>query len=125
MTKMIKAFAFCLLLLGCSGEKEYNTTVITANGEVHYNLETAITLEQQSKGLMNRSSLAENGGMIFVIEPVRHVTMWMKDTQIPLDIIFINQEAEIVKIIENAKPMSMRLATKFSTTPSPRPDSTW
>ena len=44
--------------------------------------------------------------MIFVINPIRRVTMWMKDTKIPLDIIFINPEAKIVKIVENATPMS-------------------
>lgn len=106
MTKLIKTFALCLLLLGCSAEKDYNTAIITAKGEVHYNLETAATPEQQAKGLMNRTSLSKDGGMIFVINPIRRVTMWMKDTKIPLDIIFINPEAKIVKIVENATPMS-------------------
>lgn len=106
MTKLIKTFALCLLLLGCSAEKDYNTAIITAKGEVHYNLETAATPEQQAKGLMNRTSLSKDGGMIFVINPIRRVTMWMKDTQIPLDIIFISPEAKITKIVENATPMS-------------------
>ena len=106
MATILKIFAFCLLLITCSSEKEYNTIISTDKEEMFYNLEIAITPEQQIQGLMNRDKLAPNGGMIFIINPIRKVTMWMKDTKIPLDILFISPEARIIKIVENATPMS-------------------
>lgn len=106
MIKLLKTFAICLFLISCSAEKEYNTIISTDKGEVFYNLEMAISAEQQAQGLMNRETLAKDGGMIFVINPIRNVTMWMKDTKIPLDIIYVSPEAKIIKIIENAQPMS-------------------
>lgn len=106
MNKLLKTFVLCLLLISCSDETNYNTIISTDKGEVFYNLETATTPEQQAQGLMNRDSIADNGGMIFVINPIRNITMWMKDTKIPLDIVYISPEAKIIKIIENAAPMS-------------------
>jgi len=66
-------------------------------------LEVAVTNEQKEKGLMNRSSLANNRGMVFVFRPARNVTFWMKDTLISLDMIFINN-GSIVKIVKGAIP---------------------
>jgi uncharacterized membrane protein (UPF0127 family) len=66
-------------------------------------LEVASTSDEKSKGLMNVSSLPENHGMVFVFKPAQKVTFWMKDTLIPLDMIFI-RKGKIVKIIKNATP---------------------
>lgn len=66
-------------------------------------LEVASTPEEKEKGLMNRTSLANNRGMVFVFRPATKVTFWMKDTLISLDMIFINN-GTIVKIVKNAEP---------------------
>src|SRR3989338_783245 len=66
-------------------------------------LEVALTDAEKEKGLMNRPGLAENRGMVFVFRPRKQTTFWMKDTLIPLDMIFINK-GKIVKIIKNAMP---------------------
>lgn len=66
-------------------------------------LETAVTSEEKSKGLMDRTSLGENRGMVFIFRPAKEVTFWMKNTLIPLDMIFIKQ-GRIIKIVENAIP---------------------
>lgn len=66
-------------------------------------LEVAVTDEEKSRGLMNRPSLENNRGMVFVFRPQRKVTFWMKDTLISLDMIFINN-GRIVKIVKNAEP---------------------
>ena len=66
-------------------------------------LEVAVTDQEKEKGLMNRPSLAENRGMVFVFRPARQITFWMKDTLISLDMIFINK-GKIVKIAKNAAP---------------------
>ena len=103
MNKLLKTFVLCLLLISCSDETNYNTIISTDKGEVFYNLETATTPEQQAQGLMNRDSIADNGGMIFVINPIRNITMWMKDTKIPLDIVYISPEAKIIKRFEESE----------------------
>lgn len=56
-------------------------------------LEVAETPEQQAKGLMFRSELPHNRGMLFPVEPERKVQLWMKNVELPLDIIFIKDEA--------------------------------
>ena len=65
-------------------------------------LELAITSEEQTKGLMDRPLLEKNRGMVFVFRPEKKVTFTMKNTLIPLDIIFINR-GKIVKIVRNAE----------------------
>ena len=66
-------------------------------------LEVAVTDEEKQRGLMNRPNLPENRGMVFVFQPAKKITFWMKDTLISLDMIFINR-GKIVKIVKNAVP---------------------
>lgn len=58
---------------------------------------------------MHRSTLAFNSGMIFNIYPVRPTAMWMKDTKISLDMLFVGPDGSIIKIVEATKPMSENL----------------
>jgi uncharacterized membrane protein (UPF0127 family) len=60
---------------------------------------------QTETGLMYRQSLAENQGMLFVFQNMQPRSFYMKNTYIPLDIIYLNQEKEIVSIQKNAKPL--------------------
>lgn len=108
MKKMLKIFAVLLFVVGCNeSQKAYNFVFETQDGnEIKYMLETAKTPREQAQGLMNRKSLDKDGGMIFVMHPVRNVAMWMKATQIPLDIIFIDPNGTIINIHENAEPLS-------------------
>ncbi len=69
-------------------------------------LEIADTEEARLNGLMNRKSLAENTGMLFdFIEP-NYYSMWMKNTYVPLDMIFFNNLGEVISIAENREPLS-------------------
>jgi uncharacterized protein len=85
-------------------------TIATAHGERHLRLETARTPAEQEKGLMYRTSLPTDGGMIFLFPgPARPLTFWMKNTVLPLDIIFIREDGTIAHIAANAKPYSEEL----------------
>jgi uncharacterized membrane protein (UPF0127 family) len=61
-----------------------------------FDLEVARTSEQQATGLMKRDSMPENHGMIFVFEDEHMLEFWMKDTRIPLDIIYLDGQAKVV-----------------------------
>lgn len=107
MTKFIKLFLAVILLAGCSKKNdESNLTVLTGGGEVSYTVEEAKTVPELEKGLMFRESLAPNAGMIFDLSKVEHTAMWMKNTKIPLDMIFIDGDGVISWIYENAQPES-------------------
>ena len=67
-------------------------------------VEMAETLDQQRVGLMNRTELAEGKGMLFTYDVPQQVRFWMKDTLIPLDILFIMPDGVIYKIVQGAKP---------------------
>lgn len=67
-------------------------------------LEIANTPQTREKGLMNRSSLCKSCGMIFVFDKSQPLSFWMKNTQIPLDIVFINEKNKVVVVHENTIP---------------------
>ena len=73
-------------------------TIHTSSATHHFTVEVAATPEQQEQGLMFRRSLGPDRGMIFPYDPPQNVAFWMKNTLIPLDIIFIRSDGTIVRI---------------------------
>ena len=73
-------------------------TIHSKNGVHHFTVEVAATPDQQERGLMFRQSLAGDRGMIFPYEPPQEVAFWMKNTLIPLDIVFVGVDGKIVRI---------------------------
>jgi len=71
---------------------------------VGFDVEVALTPKQQIQGLMNRESMPEDAGMLFMFNKEAERGFWMKNTLIPLDIIFIKQDGRIHHIHSNAKP---------------------
>lgn len=67
-------------------------------------VEIAATPQERAKGLMLRESMANDAGMLFIYESPRRAEFWMKNTLIPLDMIFADARGRIVKIHENAIP---------------------
>jgi uncharacterized protein len=90
-----------------AGLEQVLLTITSANGEHNFTVEVARTPEQQAQGLMYRQSLAANSGMIFPRDPPGDASFWMKNTLIPLDIIFIRTDGTIARIADNAVPMSL------------------
>jgi uncharacterized protein len=79
----------------------------TAKGKLKFSVEVARTQEEQNRGLMFRQSLPEFGGMIFPLVPPRVASFWMKDTIIPLDLIFVRSDGTIARIAANAIPYDL------------------
>ena len=65
-------------------------------GSKKYNVDIARSEEEKEKGLQDIDNLPYNKGMLFVFDESDEVSMWMKDTKIPLDIIFINEDLEVL-----------------------------
>lgn len=80
---------------------------IVAKSGVHtFSVELAQTDAQRQQGLMYRKSLPEGQGMLFDFAPPHEVTMWMKNTYVSLDMIFIRADGRIHRIAENTTPLS-------------------
>ena len=83
--------------------------IVTKNGVQVFSVEMATTEQEKETGLMYRKELADGKGMLFDFSPEQQVSMWMKNTYISLDMIFIRGDGQIVRIEESAKPESDRL----------------
>jgi uncharacterized protein len=81
----------------------------TMTGDHSFNVEVMVSDQERSLGLMYRRSLPENSGMLFIYDPPQQATMWMKNTLIPLDMVFISADARVHRIEENAEPFSETL----------------
>ncbi len=80
--------------------------IATKRGVVLIEVEVARTPEQRTTGLMYRKSLPDRQGMLFDFEADQYVSMWMKNTFIPLDMLFIRADGSIARIAENTTPHS-------------------
>lgn len=69
-------------------------------------VELALTPEQRAQGLMYRESLDEDAGMLFIYDLERPVTMWMKNTLVSLDMLFIARDGEVLGLSQDAVPQS-------------------
>ena len=81
-------------------------TIQTAKGPVRFTVEMATTPQQQQIGLMFRKVVAPNAGMLFDFGVESPQAFWMKNTLVPLDMLFIKADGTIVRIAANTKPLS-------------------
>jgi uncharacterized protein len=83
-------------------------TIVTHDGAEHvFNVEMALTPAQQTVGEMFRPSVPEDGGMLFDWGFPREAPMWMRNTLVPLDMVFINADGTIRAIAESTTPRSL------------------
>lgn len=82
-------------------------TIVTEQGSYEFSVEVVSATEDMRRGLMFREEVPEKTGMLFDFGYTRRLSMWMKNTIVPLDMIFIRQDGEIVDIAENTTPFSL------------------
>jgi uncharacterized protein len=80
--------------------------LVTAAGDRKIDIEVARSVDEQAKGLMFRTSLADTSGMLFPYTPPRELTMWMKNTYIALDMVFIRPDGIVHRIEARTEPLS-------------------
>ncbi len=101
------AIAFCWLSgAGACAASLQTLEIATKSGVQVFSVEMATTEEEKTTGLMYRKELADGRGMLFDFSPPQEVSMWMKNTYISLDMIFIRADGRILRIAENTEPLS-------------------
>jgi uncharacterized membrane protein (UPF0127 family) len=83
--------------------------IATKSGVHVFSVEMATTEEEKQTGLMWRKELPDGKGMLFDFSPEQQISMWMKNTYIPLDMIFIRADGRILRIAENTEPLSTKI----------------
>ncbi len=103
----IKKSILCAVLFTLTSAQAVPLSIQTPYQTHHFDVEVADTPEKSARGLMFRTDLAENNGMIFIHPTDQIWDMWMKNTYIPLDMIFFDRYGRIHKIHHWAKPFDL------------------
>jgi uncharacterized membrane protein (UPF0127 family) len=107
MKAVLAALGLAVLLAACAGRLP---TVPVRIGGAEFRIEVARSEEEKARGLMHRRSLGEREGMIFVYAADEHLSFWMKNTSLPLTLVFLSRDGEILQI-EQLKPLSLKPVT--------------
>ena len=105
LSALILAFPVVSLAAQLPTDSE-RLVIETRNGPVDFSVELALTADDRASGLMNRESMPSDHGMLFKFDQTRQILMWMKNTPLPLDMIFIDADGVVARIAENTTPFS-------------------
>src|SRR5687767_12476541 len=107
---VMAALTLCALTgFGAQAASIQPLEIVTKSGVQIFSVEMATTAEEKEKGLMHRKELPDGKGMLFDFSPEQQISMWMKNTYIPLDMIFIRADGRILRIAENTEPHSTKI----------------
>lgn len=103
---LLMAFVIAgLPLAACSAGDDSHLVLHTASGAHPFNVEVVDTDEGRARGLMYRTELAKDAGMLFDFKREQQVAFWMQNTLIPLDMVFIGADGAVKSVHANARPM--------------------
>ena len=104
------ALALCALAgSGVQAASIQPLEIVTKNGVHVFSVEMATTDKERETGLMYRKELPDGKGMLFDFSPEQQISMWMKNTYISLDMIFIRADGRILRIAEHTEPQSLNI----------------
>jgi uncharacterized membrane protein (UPF0127 family) len=86
-----------------------NLQIVTASGKHPFKVEVARSMEQRAKGLMCRQTMARDHGMLFTFDVEMPIHMWMKNTYLPLDMVFVSRAGVVTAVAANTMPFSEEL----------------
>ncbi|MEW6436796.1 MAG: DUF192 domain-containing protein [Pseudomonadota bacterium] len=112
--RLFGAFLVLLAATALPGLAQSDRNVLsieTAGGAYKFNVDVMRSQPDLEKGLMFRKSIPADYGMLFDFQHEQTIMMWMKNTLIPLDMIFMDKTGKVVGIIANAEPMSEKILT--------------
>jgi uncharacterized membrane protein (UPF0127 family) len=104
---MLTCIAAAIGLATSDSQSDSTLIIATRDAQHRFTIEIARTPDEMERGLMFRDRLPPDHGMLFLYEDDRRVSFWMKNTLIPLDIIFIRPDGTIARIAANTTPMSL------------------
>ena len=110
-SKLVYHIALLLLTAGLfagsvQAMRSESMTLHTARGPQVIRVEITETMEEKARGLMFRMRLPDGEGMLFGYDPPREITMWMRNTLIPLDMVFIRSDGVVHRIEASTHPLS-------------------
>lgn len=111
--RRIPTLAFALLLGAPARGAECDPasiTILTGEGKARFSIEIADEPAEQARGLMFRPSLPEDAGMLFLYDPPQPARFWMRNTMIPLDMVFIDEAGRIESVAERRDTYSDRVS---------------
>jgi len=112
MIRLVAALVFGLFALAALAQEPSSLPtedlwIATDDGRHHFTVEVADTDQERALGLMFREEVPEGTGMLFDFGPPRDIAMWMKNTYVSLDMLFIDETGTIVRIAEETMPLSL------------------
>ena len=103
------------LAIAAPGFGHGKVTVETVGGQRHiFEVEVAATDSARRRGLMFREALPEHAGMLFDFGRERRIAMWMKDTPLPLDMVFADGSGQVVRVAADTEPFSLEVVASGS-----------
>jgi uncharacterized protein len=107
----LSALLFVITAAGfpASASEQQTLEIVSKSGVHVFSVELAVTEAERERGLMFRKEVPEGYGMLFDFKHEQEVSMWMKNTLVPLDMIFIRDNGRIARIAENTEPLSERI----------------
>ncbi len=115
---LIVALAAIIFVLITGNDADKKASVTFPGKNVSITAEVADNPFSREKGLMFRQSLSQDSGMLFVFESPQELRFWMKNTLMPLDIIFVSENFTIMNVAESAQPCSGYCPLYYSAAPA-------
>jgi uncharacterized protein len=104
----IATVAISFVSSGAQGQKLEPLAIVTGSGRHDFMVEVARDDATRAQGLMYRRSLAPDRGMLFDFKRVEPIAMWMQNTYVSLDMLFIRPDGTIARVAQNTEPLSTR-----------------